>query len=357
MELSRILSVALVGTMAFTASAMAGGTKAGTKISNAPKLSYSMGGIDKKVEAVVASYVVDKVINFTVELKKTKEQNVVAGKKALGVFILTNKGNSVENFVLRENYGSLKDFKFTNSKIYIDANNNDILDKDEMIHTPVLSKLDIDGKKTIWIEATTDVKTVVGKENHYGILAQAAKTGDKDIYKEQSATNDMSKIDIVFADGQGSGDKARDNTAIIRYIWTITQDTTNVKLDIELSHIGASADPANGVCTSYKDFMSGKYQSIPGATIVRRWEITNKTETEAKNVKFSVKIDDKTEKVATTNENTWFKDKTKNVHTILKDDKHIGQGLYNSQTKTIDFDIPSVKPKEVYYLVVITEVK
>ena len=338
MELSRILSVALVGTMAFTASAMAGGTKAGTKISNAPKLSYSMGGIDKKVEAVVASYVVDKVINFTVELKKTKEQNVVAGKKALGVFILTNKGNSVENFVLTENYGSLKDFKFTNSKIYIDANNNDILDKEEMIHTPVLSKLDIDGKKTIWIEATTDVKTVVGKENHYGILARAAKAGTKDIYEAQSATNSMSEMDIVFADGQGSGDKARDNTAIIRYIWTITQDTTNVKLEIIKEFEKVITDPVN---------KTNNPKAIPGAQILLKYQVKNNAKTVAKNVKFIITYDTSKERLALPKERVGNEIKKSYFITDVNG-KEVGTA---EETKkgTIVFTLPNINPGVSYY--------
>lgn len=256
MKLSKVLTLALLGSVGFTTTAMAKGTTAGTQITNQPVLEYSFGGEKKTTKAPVASYVVDKVINFTVSLKKEQKQNVVVGENALGEFVITNKGNSVENFALAGNYGSLKDFKFTGHKIYIDANNNGVLDKAEMKHTPVISKLAVDAKKTVWIDATTDIKTVIGKGNHFGLLARATAKGLKEIYTKQSAKNSMSKVDIVFADGAAGGDKVRDNQAIIRYIWTTVKNDNNVKLDMNLVHNTISADPINGVCKNAQDAKS-----------------------------------------------------------------------------------------------------
>jgi hypothetical protein len=356
MKLSRILTLALLGTVGFTTSAMAKGTVAGTKISNAPTLTYSMGGTEKKAKAPVASYVVDKVINFTIDLKKAQKQDVAVGKNALGVFLLTNKGNSVESFVLAGNYGSLKDFKFTGSKVYIDKNNNGVLDKAEMKHTPVLPKLAIDGKKTIWIDATTDKKTVIGKGNYYGLLARATARGVKEIYQKQSTKNTMSKVDIVFADAESGGDKIRDNKVINRYIWTTVDGNNKDKLSIKLQLNWITGDPVNGTSKNWKDAQAGKFKAIPGATAVRRWEIKNASKTIAKDVKFSAKIDGRTEKLATSTKNTWWSGKV--VQRI--DDKKwkiLGEGKFNKKTNSVDFTFKEIKPNSLVHAYLVTEIK
>ena len=356
MKLSKVLTLALLGTVGLTTSAMAKGTVAGTKISNAPTLTYSMGGTEKKAKAPVASYVVDKVINFTIDLKRGQKQNVAVGKNALGVFILTNKGNSVENFVLAGNYGGLKDFKFTGAKIYIDANNNQVLDKAEMKHRSVLPKLAIDGKKTIWIDATTDKKTVIGKGNHYGLLARASSKGAKEIYTKQSAKNTMSKVDIVFADAKWGGDKVRDNKVLKRYIWTTVDGDNKDKLSIKLQLNWITGDPVNGSSRNWKDSQAGKFKAIPGATAVRRWEIKNNTETVAKDVKFSAKIDGKTEKLATSTKNVWWSGKV----VQRMDDKKwkiLGEGKFNAKTNSVDFEFKEIKPKTLVHAYLVTEIK
>jgi hypothetical protein len=356
MKLSKVLAATLITSVGFTATAMASGTKAGTKISNQPVLEYSFGAETKTAKAPEASYVVDKVINFTVELKKDQKQKVIVGKHALGEFVITNKGNSVENFVLSGNYGSLKDFKFSSSKIYIDKNNNGVLDKSEMKHTPVLSKLAIDGKKTIWIDATTDIKTVVGKGNHFGLLARATAKGLKEIYTKQSTKNSMSKVDIIFADGAFGGDKVRDNQAIIRYIWTTVKSDNNVKLSMNIIHNVISADPINGVCKNLTDAKSGKYKAIPGATNVRAWSIENKTKEIAKSVKFSIKLNSNVEKIATSSAKTWWKNE-KRVHILWTSKGVVGEGKYNAKTNSVDFVIKEIKPGETYYPHIVTEIK
>lgn len=355
MKLSRILSVALLGAVAMTSSAMAAGTTAGTTITNKPTLNYSMGNktiTDTKV--VATSYVVDKVINLVTVRTADYKQDLAVGESKMVSFTVTNKGNSVENFLLKR-FGTRQQFKFSTNKFYVDADNSGVIEAKEKIDTKYI-KLAIDTKATVFMEVMTDAKTNLKKINSDGLLVQAVDASFK-AYKA-SKTNNLSKVDVVFADDNGGADAKRDGQYGLYYQWTTVQGG-NVKLDVKPLHTGVSADPVNGVCASYKDFMSAKYQAIPGATIAKRWEISNKTKTEAKKIKFSVAIDSKTEVVAKTNKNTWLRfEKTNNIHTIFKVGKgHVSQGVYNSKTNSVDFTIPSIKAGEVYHVMVVTEMK
>jgi hypothetical protein len=347
MKLSKVLAITLLGAIAMTNTAMASGTVAGTKITNTPTLSYSMGGTTKTLKAPTSAYVVDKVINFTVKRDTNIEHTIMVGGQAVAPYTITNIGNSVENFIVRGKQSPLKQFSFTKTQIFIDRNRNGVLDKAEKVNNIIISKLKVDGKRKIWLSVETSAKTALKKRNGYGVQVSASAKGIKEIYTKQTVKNTMAKVDIVFADTKygAGGDNIRDNRLISWYNWTSIQNTSNVKLDITPygsldTAMIVQHDPVNGM---RRKGVSPK--AIPGATVIKRWSIKNNTKTTAKNVKFSMKIDLKKEKFATNNKTTWWAARKGYGTQILWDYKKglmKGEGVIKGNT--ITYIIPEIKP-------------
>jgi hypothetical protein len=347
MKLSRILSVALLGAVAMTSSAMAAGTTAGTKITNQPTLNYSMGNKvikDTKIES--ASYVVDKVINLVTARTTDYKQDLAVGESKMVSFTVTNKGNSTENFLLKR-FGEKAQFKFSINKFYVDADNSGVIEPKEKVDTKYI-KLAKDAKATVFMEVQTDAKTTLKKVNADGLLVQVVDASLKAY--TASKTNNISKVDIIFADGDGDGgaDAKRDGQYGLYYGWTTVQGG-DVKLDV-------NANPAVVV----HDSINGKKNplAIPGATVVKTWNITNNTTTTAKDVKFIIDIDPKIESIATTNKNVWWAGK-KQVHAIwnLNTKKDIGEGVIDNKNNRVIFTISEIKPKETIAPHLITIIK
>jgi hypothetical protein len=360
MKLSKVLAITLFGAIAMTNTATASGTVAGTKITNTPTLSYSMGGTKKTLKAPVSSYVVDKVINFTVKRDTAYGHKLMVGTQEVAPFTIQNIGNSIENFVVVGHQSSSKEFKFSKTQIFIDKSRNGILEKAEKVNNNLIKQLKINGKIRVWVAVKTSVKTVLNKKNSYGIQVRATAKGLKEIYQKQTVKNTMSRMDIVFAENTygAGGDKARDNKLVLWYKWT-TIPVKDAKLTIIHNLNRITADPINGTCKNYKDATSGRFKSIPGATSVRTWKIINNTNQTATNVRFSVKLNSKVEKVATTNKNVWWRgDKAKRVHILWSKAKGIfGAGKYNSKTNSVDFLVKQIKPKEQFNAFTVTEIK
>ena len=337
MKLSRILSVVLVGTIAFTASAMAGGTKAGTKISNAPTLSYSMGGTAKTAKAPVASYVVDKKINFTLTRSEATEHKVVAGKTKLVEFKLNNIGNSAENFKLSK-WHNVQNVKFSSKKFYVDTNGNGVLDKAERVDSILVKKLAIDGSRKIWMELKIDPKAVIGKRSDSGLLAQAVDASSKP-YKA-SAKNRMNAEDIVFADASvyGPVDRVRDGKMSMWYGFTIVKDNNNVKLDIVKEYEKTVKDPVNG---------TNNPKSIPGAQVLLKYQIKNNTKTVAKNVTFTINYNPSIVRLAMPKEIVEYGIK-KPYFITDKSGRETGKSV-ETKKGTITFTIPQIKAGETFY--------
>jgi len=352
MKLSKVLALALISTVGFTSTAMAKGTIAGTRIINQPVLEYSFGNIKKTTKAPVASYIVDKVINFTLTRSEATEHKVVAGTTKLVEFKLTNIGNSAENFKLSK-WHNVQDVKFLSKKFYVDTNGNGILDKAEKSDSSLVKKLAIDGFKKIWMELKIDPKAVINNRSDSGLLVQAVNSSSKPYVA--SATNRMNAEDIIFADGSyySQLDKVRDGKMTMWYGFTIMKSDNNVKLDISTYHkdsaITVTYDPINGTKNP---------KAIPGAKLVKRWHIKNNTKTTATNVKFQISIDDKKEFFSKNNNNTWFAKENRPVQHVWKS----GTGVYKDAKCTVKGNsvtciIPKIEPGVDMQPHIVVEVK
>ena len=337
MKLSKVLAITLLGAVAMTNTAMASGTTAGTKISNTPTLTYSMGGANKSLKAPVSSYIVDKVINFTVTRAEATEHKVVAGTTKLVEFKLTNIGNSKENFKLSK-WHNVQNVKFLSKKFYIDANGNGKLDNAEKVDTAIVKSVSMDSSRKIWMELKVDPKAVIGKRSDSGVLAQAVNSSFKAYVA--SAKNTMNKEDIVFADGKvyAPVDKVRDGKMSMWYGFTIIQDVNNVKLDIVKEYEKVVKDPVNGTKNP---------KAIPGAQVLLKYQITNKTKTEAKNVVFTINYDVSKVRLAVSKEIVEYGVKKPYFITDSRG-RETGKAV-ETKKGTITFTIPSIKAGVTYY--------
>ena len=336
MKLSRVLAITLLGAVAMTNSAMTSGTVAGTKITNTPTLSYSMEGTTKTLKAPTSAYVVDKVINFTIARSEVTEHKVVAGTTKLVEFKLTNIGNSVENFKLSK-WHNVQNVKFLSKKFYVDTNGNGVLDKAEKVDAPLVKKLKMDGSRKIWMELKIDPKAVVGKRSDSGILAQAVDKAFKPYVATK--TNRMGVEDIVFADGKvyAPVDKARDGKISMWYGFTI-KSGDNIKLNIVKEYEKVVKDPVNGTKNP---------KAIPGAQVLLKYQVSNKTKTEAKNVKFTINYDPSKVRLAQSKEIVEYGIKKSYFITDSRG-RETGK-VVETKKGTITFIFPNIKPGVTYY--------
>jgi len=320
---------------------MAKGTTAGTKITNQPVLEYSFGDVKKTTKAPEASYIVDKVINFTLNRLEDQKQSVIPGTEAYAPFIIKNLGNSAEDFSLAL-YQSGTKFKTTN--IYIDSNNNGNLDDAEKkASVKKLPKLAVDSSQKVWVQGLVDEKTKHGSTLNRGLIVRAIDSHGK-VYV-QSSRNIMSKMDIVFADA------SRNNHEQIYYTYLSSEDANHSKLTTTL-YTAVRYDPVN---------KTSNPKAIPGAVVLKRWYIRNYTKTLTSGVlKFKVAIDPKIEKFATDKAKTGYTSSSygKGVDFIY----HSATGYLKDKGVTISgntatFEVPALKPNQYAYVYMFTEVK
>lgn len=109
--------------------AFAKGVLAGTKIENSVALVYQVGGIDYAISSNTVIDVVDQVID--VQIVSNDPSNVATSPSSTNQilnFSITNLGNGEDTFDLNYESNSTNSFDVTNSKIYLDTNNNGLFD-------------------------------------------------------------------------------------------------------------------------------------------------------------------------------------------------------------------------------------
>ena len=354
MKLSKITTALLLGVVVFSSSSYALGTRAGTIVETLPTIEYDIENSRVQERVEKAKYVIDKVISFKVERVTGVKQKTVKGLSLLAPFRVSNMGNSIENFVLNLSYGSVKDFSFERSVIYIDKNRNGELEKSEEVDLSIIKNLKPDSNQLVWLGAVTPKTAGLNDRVSFGLKGKASSGGEESVYKEESKKNDNLKEDIVFGDDRSEDDSVQDNIYINRYVWSID---SNIELGIKLFTNIITADPVNGAARDKKDAQAGNYFAIPGATHVRVWEIYNDTVVTAEDIKFSVKADKKVEKFVRSSKNTWWRGDSR-VHVLLSSaNKIIGVGKFDSNKNLVEFTIPKMRGGDKIYPHIVTEIK
>ena len=261
--LGTVGAAALVVTSA--SPAFAGGTAAGSTITNTVTVNYQVGTVAQTATGASNTFTVDRKVNLTVAEVGTTTTQVSPGQSAaVTTFTVTNTSNATLDFALvaaqqtggAGAHSNTDNFDVTNVKIYVDSNGNGSYDAGTDTLVTFLDELAADASKTVFVVAdiplghvTNDVAavtlTATGREGGTAASQGAALT--------ETTTANTAGMDTVFADGAGAGDAARNADFAAKDDYTVLAAALSIsKLSTVIS------DPLNG---------STNPKAIPGATI------------------------------------------------------------------------------------------
>ncbi|MBO9712194.1 hypothetical protein [Sphingomonas sp.] len=260
---------ALLATPAFAQSQ----TAAGTSVNNQASVSYDVGGSTQTVSSNVATFVVDKKINLAVaEVGGAVTQTALGATNQVTTFTVTNLSNSVQDFRLDPDQQTISipllgtdNFDVTNMRAFVDSNGNGVYDAGVDTAT-YIDELAPDATVTVFIVA--NIPNTPGADTAIVSLNAVAATGGStgvlgaDVVATSILTADSSStVEIVFADGSGPLDLARNGQGRAFDAYHIS--TAVVTLS-KASHV--VSDPVNLLLNPH---------AIPGATIEYCMTIAN----------------------------------------------------------------------------------
>jgi uncharacterized repeat protein (TIGR01451 family) len=239
---------------------MAAGTASGTNITNSATLDYQVLGVDQtQINSNTTTFVVDNKVDLTVA--EVSSANVVPGSNnQVLVFSVTNTGNTTQGYSLLTTDGA-DDFDMNNVRIYLDVNNDGLLDGGDTLYTLGTNIADIaaDGSIQVLVVADTPLTPTNGETAVYNLIATTLDAGTTTITANDSGdADDPNVVQVVWADGAGTDDAATDGTHSADAIYSVAS------ADLAVTKTQAvESDPINGTTNP---------KAIPGATV--RYTIT-----------------------------------------------------------------------------------
>jgi uncharacterized repeat protein (TIGR01451 family) len=205
---------------AWSGSAQAAGTEAGTSIPNQATVSYSVGGTTTSVDSNVATFVVDKKVNLTVT-GGVITQTAIGTNDQVTAFRVTNLTNATQDFHLAPDQQSLSipilgadNFNVANLRVFVDVNGNGTYEAGIDTAT-YIDELLADTSVTVFLVG--NIPNVPGEDIAIvSLSAQAAAGGQVGtegptlVATSLLQADSPSTMDIVFADASGTFDAARD---------------------------------------------------------------------------------------------------------------------------------------------------
>lgn len=282
------IALALAG-LAAGGAAHALGTAAGTAITNLATLNYSVGGAAQTAigssetgnttgAGTATSFVVDNKINLLVASTDTTFVSVVPGLTGVGggnpnsalqvtTFTVTNTGNSVQDFsLLAANlgngttlFGGTDNFDGTSCVARVESGTTAGYDATDT--ATFIDELPANGVKTVYVICAIPVARVNNDVAVVSLTATALAGGAAGVQGaalvETTGAN-TAGVDIVFADGAGTDDLARNANYSARSAFRVVTATLTVT-----KSVAAVCDPFNG---------SASPKNIPGTFV--RYTIT-----------------------------------------------------------------------------------
>jgi len=205
---------------AWSGSAHAAGTEAGTSIPNQASVSYAVGGTTTSVDSNVATFVVDKKVNLTVT-GGVITQTAIGSNDQVTAFQVTNLTNAVQDFHLTPDQQSLSipilgadNFDVANLRVFVDVNGNGTYEAGIDTAT-YIDELRPDTSVTVFLVG--NIPNVPGEDVAIvSLSAQAAAGGQANtegatlVATSLLQADSPSTMDVVFADAAGTFDLARD---------------------------------------------------------------------------------------------------------------------------------------------------
>lgn len=235
MTKAKTLLKGLLGATALTAltagTAFAGGTAAGTTVSNTFTLDYNVGTTPQPPVTgdTPTVFVVDRLID--VNVSPNAGTNVAPGAQDQPLaFTLQNEGNDDQGYVLTAaNVAAGDDFDTSGLTIYyvIDANNDGINNDGPPVAYDGTSTPDIAPDQLVFITIEGDIPGTAGQDDTSDItlLAETAVTGGSGtLVTEDTDGNDNAAVENVFADAAGdvAGDDAEDGSHSATNTYTVS---------------------------------------------------------------------------------------------------------------------------------------
>ena len=239
MTKTKTLLKGLLGATALTAltagTAFAGGTAAGTSVSNTFTLNYNVGTTPQPPVTgdTPTVFVVDRLID--VNVAPNAGTNVAPGAQDQPLnFTLTNEGNDDQGYVLTAaNVAAGDDFDTSNFVItyVIDANGDGINNDGAPVTYNGTSTPDIEPDQIVFVTIESDIPAGVtqGNTSDITLLAETAVTGGSGtLVTEDTDGNDNAAVENVFADAAGdvAGDDAEDGSHSATNTYTV--DAANI---------------------------------------------------------------------------------------------------------------------------------
>lgn len=268
-----LASASLLAVAGFAATpAFAGGTTAGSTITNTVTVNYKVGGVDQNFITATDNLTVDRKINLVVAQLGTTTTQVSPGQtSAVTGFTVTNSSNATLDFALAvtqasggtAEHGGTDNFNVSGAKMYIDTDNSGTFNAGDTQIT-YLDEIAADSTKTVFVVADVPLNRVTGDVANLRLTATAAESGGAGslgaIVTQTTGAN-TSGMDTVFADDSTNGNVAKDGASFAENDYTVfTAALTAVKSSTIIS------DPVNG---------TNNPKMIPGATVEYCIAVTN----------------------------------------------------------------------------------
>ena len=265
---------ALLGTAAAVPAgmALASGTPAGTDVNNTATIAYATGGVTQAaVNSNTATFKVDQKVNLSVaETGGLPTLTAPGGTAYYTTFTVTNTSNATIDFALSGTqdatgtttaFGAADSYDQTSPlKYFVDSNGNGVYDAAVDTAT-FIDELAADATRTVFIVSDTPAGLVDGSIAGVTLTATAAAGGTVGALGAtlvQSTTADVAGVvDIVFADGAGDTDAARDGKFSDDDVYKVVAPTLSLAKTSKII-----SDPFTGLASA-----TNFPKRIPGAIV------------------------------------------------------------------------------------------
>lgn len=254
--------------------AMAAGTASSTIISNTATLSYDVGGVTQPtIDTAPATFAVDNKVNLTLTETGGSYTSVSPGaQNQVTAFALTNLGNTSQGYSLTAAnvgatvFSTADSFDVSNLEIYLDADNDGVLDAAELSAGAITSLASVAPDATVNLLVVADIPPGQANATQSAVSLTAVAREATTLNALTEAANTVAGVEIVFADaattanvsGTDPGQTARDATAFAYDAYRVAAAIISVSKTATLI-----CDPFNGTTNP---------KNIPGAIV--RWTIT-----------------------------------------------------------------------------------
>ncbi|RHW16333.1 DUF11 domain-containing protein [Sphingomonas gilva] len=268
-----LLAAGAVAGVAGASPALAGGTTAGTSITNNVTVNYQVGGVAQNAVTASNSFTVDRKVDLTIVETGNATTSVSPGQTvAVTTFAVTNTSNEVLDFALTAAqltggsapHGGTDNFNVTGLAVYVDTNGNGVYNAGTDLAATYVDELGIDATRTVFVVAAVPLGQATGDKAAVSLTATAREGGtatSQGAAISQTSGANTSGKDTVFTDGAGTDDAARDGAFSARDDYTVAAASLTVaKTSTVIS------DPVNGATDP---------KMIPGAVVEYCIAVTN----------------------------------------------------------------------------------